>query len=156
MGLYFEDYEALDIGHRWTSPGRTVTESDIVTFAGMTGDFHPLHTDAHAARQSAYGERIAHGHLTAAIAAGLAYRVGLDEGTAFAVLSTTWRFTLPVMIGDTIRVAVVLVEARASRKHPSHGVVLRKYEVRNQRDGVVAVCDIAILCMRKPQPAVDA
>ena len=149
MGLFFEDYEALGPGHAWRSPGRTIAESDIMTFAGMTGDLHPLHTDARAAKESSYGERIAHGFLTASMAAGLAYRVGLDEGTAFAVLSTAWKFTLPVMIGDSIYVKVTLMEVRASRKHPAHGIVVRKYEVCNQRDEAVAIGDIAMLCRRR-------
>lgn len=150
MGLFFEDYEALQAGHRWSSPGRTISEGDIMTFAGLTGDLHPLHTDATAAKESSYGERIAHGYLTASMAAGLAYRVGLDEGTAFAVLSTGWRFTRPVMIGDTIRVSIELVEVRPSKKHPAHGIVVRKYEVQNQRKEIVAIGDIAILCCRRP------
>ena len=155
MGLFFEDYETLQAGHRWSSPGRTISEGDIMTFAGLTGDLHPLHTDATVAKESSYGERIAHGYLTASMAAGLAYRVGLDEGTAFAVLSTGWRFTRPVMIGDTIRVSIELVEIRASRKHPAHGIVVRKYEVQNQRAEIVAIGDIAILCSRRPSSHVD-
>ena len=150
MGLYYEDYEGLQAGYRWVSPGRTITEGDIMTFAGMTGDLHPLHTDAAFAKQSAYGERIAHGYLTASMASGLAYRVGLDEGTAFAVLSTGWKFTQPVKIGDTIRVGVTLQQVRASRKHPAHGIIARKYEVMNQHDELVAIGDIVILCSRRP------
>ena len=156
MGLFYEDNEGLPAGHRWVSPGRTMTEGDIMTFAGLTGDLHPLHTDARTAKESPYGERIAHGYLTASMASGLAYRVGLDEGTAFAVLGTSWKFTLPVKIGDTIRVVVTLMETRASKKHPAHGIVVRKYEVQNQRDEVVAIGDIAILCARRPKVGAQA
>lgn len=150
MGFYYEDYERHPIGHRWRSPGRTISEADIMTFAGLTGDLHPLHTDAHVAGQSAYGARIAHGYLTASVASGLAYRVGLDEGTSFAVLATGWKFKLPVKIGDTIRVEVVLTQLRPSKKYPAHGIVSRTYEVMNQRDELVAVGDIAILVHRQP------
>lgn len=150
MGLYYEDYERLALGHRWISPGRTIGEGDIMTFAGLTGDLHPLHTDARFAQASAYGERIAHGYLTAAMASGLAYRVGLDEGTAFAVLATGWKFTQPVRIGDSIHVEVVLTQVRPSKKHPRHGIISRTYEVKNQRDEIVALGDIAILCLRQP------
>ena len=150
MGLYYEDYASLEPGHRWMSPGRTVSEADIMAFAGLTGDFHPLHVDAHFAAQSAYGERIAHGYLTASLAAGLAYRVGLDEGTAWAFLSTSWRFGKPVLIGDTLRVEVELVEVRPSRSQPHCGVVVRRYHARNQRGEPVATGDVALLCLRRP------
>lgn len=155
MPLYHEDYETLPVGHRWTSPGRTVAERDIVAFGGMTGDLHPLHTDAEAARDSAYGERIAHGHptaslATASLAAGHAYRIGLDEGTAHALLNVNWTFRQPVRIGDTIRVSVLLTGARPSRGHPDKGVVLRRYEVESQRREVVAIGEVAMLCRRRP------
>jgi acyl dehydratase len=150
MGFYYEDYEKLPIGHRWMSPGKTIAESDINTFAGLTGDHHPLHTDAHFSAKSEYGARIAHGYLTASVASGLAYRVGLDENTSFAVLATGWKFKKPVMIGDTIRVEIVMTELRPSKSHPDKGIVSRRYDVMNQRDEIVAVGEIAILCLRKP------
>ena len=150
MTLFLEDYEALPAGHRWTSPGRTVGESDITLFGGMTGDMHPLHTNAEAARAGGYGERIAHGYLTASLAAGLAYRIGLDEGSSYALLNINWTFRHPVRIGDTIRVGVELLSARPSRSHPGRGVVLRRYEVQNQAKEVVAVGEVAMLCNRRP------
>ena len=149
MGLYYEDYESLQAGHCWVSPGRTISEGDIMVFAGLTGDLHPLHTDATVAKESVYGERIAHGYLTASMASGLAYREGLDEGTAVAVLATSWKFTLPVKIGDTIRVNVILGQVRPSKKHSGQGIVFRNYEVMNQRDELVAIGDIVILCSRR-------
>jgi acyl dehydratase len=151
MTLYLEDYEALPPGHRWTSPGRTVGESDIALFGGLTGDLHPLHTDAEVARASGYGERIAQGYLTASLAAGLAYRIGLDEGSSYALLNIGWTFREPVRIGDTIRVHVELTSARPSRSHPGRGVVLRRYEVENQVRAVVAVGEVAMLCNRRPR-----
>jgi acyl dehydratase len=153
LGLYYEDYERLPLGHRWRSPGRTIGEADIMNFAGLTGDLHPLHTDAHFAAQSDYGARIAHGYLTASVASGLAYRIGLDESTSFAVLATGWKFKLPVRIGDTIRVEVVLTDLRPSRKHPAHGIVSRKYEVLNQQQEIIAIGEIVILVHRRPAPA---
>jgi len=149
VAFHYEDYEAVELGHCWTSAGRTIGESDILAFAGMTGDFHPLHTDAEAARTSGYGERIAHGYLTASIAAGLAYRIGLDEGTAYALLQINWKFGRPVMIGDTITVRIILTGRRGSKSHPSHGVVERRYEVENQRRERVATGEIALLCKRR-------
>lgn len=150
MGLYFEEYVDLGVGHTWVSPGRTVAEADVNLFAGLTGDIHPQHTDAEYGKASPYGERIAHGYFTASLASGLAYRIGLDEGTSHAVLSTSWRFPAPVKFGDTLRVVVTLTEARPSKKHPEMGIIARRYDVENQRREIVAVGEIAIMCKRRP------
>lgn len=150
MGIWFEDYEALGPGHCWISPARTVGEGDVNLFAGLTGDLHPQHLDAEYGKASPYGERIAHGYFTASLASGLAYRVGLDEGTSHAILSTSWKFTAPVKFGDTLRVVMTLVETRPSRKHPDMGIINRKYDVQNQRGDTVAIGDIVILCRRRP------
>src|SRR3990172_4982130 len=77
-GRFFEEFTA---GQRYTTPGRTVTESDIVTFAGLTGDFNSIHTDAVYAKASSFGERVAHGMLGISFAVGLAVRTGVLEGT---------------------------------------------------------------------------
>jgi acyl dehydratase len=152
VGLYFEDYEALTVGHRWVGPSRTIGESDITTFAGLTGDHHPQHTDARYAAASPYGERIAHGYLTASMAAGLAYRIGIDEGTSHAILEMRWTFSAPVKIGDTLSVVLTLTAVRASRKHPAMGIVSRRCSVQNQNDATVADGDITILCKRRDTP----
>ncbi len=149
MGLYYED---LHVGQAWTTAGRTVTEHDILTFAGLTGDMHPLHTDAEYCRvTTAFGERIAHGFLVASLAAGLGFRLQLTEGTIVANLGTSWRFQHPVKIGDTIHVVITVSEMRPSNSNPSQAVVVRKYDVRNQRGEACAMGEVTVMFKRKPQ-----
>ncbi|MBX5492329.1 MAG: dehydratase, partial [Chloroflexi bacterium] len=83
MGMYFEDFH---IGQEFVTARRTITEHDVMTFAGLSGDFNPLHTDALYAATTPYGERIAHGLLTLAITSGLINQLGLMAGTTIALL----------------------------------------------------------------------
>jgi len=128
-GLYFEEFE---VGDEMASPGRTVTEADVVMFAGLSGDYNQLHTDAEYAKGTAFGERIAHGLLGLAIASGLGSRLGFVEGTALAFLGLDWKFKKPIKIGDTIH-----LRAR----------VARKKEMRRLGGGIV-VFDMALLNQR--------
>src|SRR5690348_15612293 len=113
LNLYFEDFE---IGDRFVSPGRTVTEADIALFAGLSGDYTPVHVDSVAAMRSRFGGRIAHGGLTLAIASGLEFSLvgpSGDRVVAFYGLDGV-RFVRPVRPGDTVRVIgeVVALEPR--------------------------------------------
>jgi acyl dehydratase len=108
--LYFEDVE---VGLRFETLSRTVTEADLVAFAGVSGDFNPLHTDAVYAAGTIYGERIAHGALVLSLATGLRQRTGLFDGTLMGLLEIrSWRFLAPVLVGDTIRVVNEVTELR--------------------------------------------
>lgn len=109
-GLYFEEFE---VGYEVVSPGRTVTEADIVNFAGLSGDFNQLHTDAEFAAQTPFGGRIAHGILGLAIGTGLAARLGFIEGTAEAFMGLDWKFRAPIMIGDTVHLRAKVARTRA-------------------------------------------
>lgn len=100
-GRYFEEFE---IGDEVETAARTVTETDVMLFAGLSGDYNQLHTDAEFARGTLFGERIAHGLLGLSIASGLASRLGFVEGTAEAFTGLEWKFRGPIKIGDTIRV----------------------------------------------------
>lgn len=146
MGLYYED---MHLGQSWTTVARTVTEHDLLTFAGLTGDMHPLHTDAEYVRKTKFGERIAHGFLVASLASGLGSRLQISDGTIVANLGTSWRFHNPVKIGDTIHVVITVSEMRPSEKKPSQGIVVRKYVVRNQRNETCAMGEVAAMFMRK-------
>ena len=126
---YFEDFT---VGHEWVSPRRTITEADIVMFAGLTGDYNPLHTDEEFAKTTPFGGRILHGPGVFAIATGLEMRLGLKEGTAIAFLGMTWDLREPVRIGDTISV-FQRVKAIRQTKNPMRGIVTFWVEVRNQR-----------------------
>lgn len=144
--LYFEDVE---VGFRFETPSRTVTESDLVAFAGISGDFNPLHTDAAFAAGTIYGERIAHGALVLSVATGLRQRVGLFDGTLVGLLEIrSWRFRAPVRIGDTIRVRNEVTELRPAAK-PDRGVMVQRIEVVNQADEVVNDGEFVMLLRRR-------
>lgn len=130
--LFFEDFK---VGQEWKSPRRTITEADVVLFAGMTGDYNPVHTDEEFAKQTPFGSRIMHGPGVFAIATGLEFRLGLKEGTAIAFLGMIWDLKAPVKIGDTVHVYQRVITVRAT-KNPARGIVNFWVEVRNQRDEV--------------------
>jgi acyl dehydratase len=142
-------YEDVEVGFRFETPSRTVTESDLVAFAGVSGDFNPLHTDRVYAAQSIYGERIAHGALVLSLATGLRQRVGLFDGTLMGLLEIrSWRFLAPVRIGDTIRVATEIAELRETSK-PDRGIMVQRVEVLNQEDAVVGSGELVALLRRR-------
>ena len=109
-GWHFEEFE---VGQRITTAGRTVTEADIVAFAALSGDYSAIHTDAEYSRTTPFGRRVAHGLLGLSIASGLAVNTGLLEGTVLAFREiSSWKFSLPIFIGDTIHVVMEMVETR--------------------------------------------
>jgi acyl dehydratase len=130
--LFFDEFE---VGRTWLTPRRTITEADIVMFAGLTGDFNPVHTDEEFAKLTPFGTRILHGPAVFAIATGLEFRLGIKEGTAIAFLGMTWDLKAPVKIGDTIHVFQRVDSVRPT-KNPSRGIVSFWVEVRNQRNEV--------------------
>ncbi len=117
-GLYFED---MEVGWKARTPGRTVTEADIVEFAGLSGDYTPLHTDAEYARGTIFGERVAHGLLGLAIASGLATRLGFLEETVEAFTGLEWKFRAPIRIGDTIHVEIEVAQKRSGPEPARRG-----------------------------------
>ena len=133
-GLYFEEFE---IGQAITSVGRTVTEADVVAFAALSGDWNSIHTDAEFAADHPFGQRVAHGLLCMSIASGLAMRLGFLEETALAFREIgDWKFSLPVFMGDTIRVRATITETKPMRRLGG-GLVNLKVEILNQDDKVV-------------------
>lgn len=141
MTIFFED---LTVGQTLVSPRRTITEADIVQFAGLSGDFNPLHTDDLYAAESGYGRRIAHGPMLVGIAFGLISRVGLLDGTALALLEITWKFGLFVSPADTIHVRVTVASVRPSRK-VDRGVVDLGIDIVNQRNEIVQTGQAKVL-----------
>ncbi|HEY85373.1 MAG TPA: dehydratase [Chloroflexi bacterium] len=107
--MYFEEFEP---GQKIATPARTVTEADVVSFAGLSGDYNPLHTNEEFAKTTPYGRRIAHGMLVVSIATGLADRQGFLDGTALAFRELSWKFSSPVFIGDTIHMVAEVVELK--------------------------------------------
>jgi acyl dehydratase len=128
------DFDALPAGARFRSRGRTIAEADLVSFAGLTGDFHPLHTDAEWAAESEFGGRVAHGMLLLSYCVGLA---PLDPEFVLALRGfERVAFKRPVRIGDTIR-----LEGEVAAKKEldgATGLVDFEWRVLNQRDELVA------------------
>jgi acyl dehydratase len=128
----FEDFA---VGDEYESPGRTVTEADIVLFAGLSGDYNVLHTDAEHMKASIFGERIAHGLLGLTVQQGLLGR-GVPGYDGLRLETMRWKFKAPIKIGDTIRVRARISATRAA-EGPGSGVVVIARQVLNQRDEVV-------------------
>lgn len=127
-GRFFEEFS---VGDTVTTAGRTITEADIVTFAGLSGDYNQIHTDAHYAAQFDFGQRIAHGLLVQSIASGLAVQTGFIEGTVMAFRELDCKFSLPTFIGDTIHVELEIIETKPLRRLGG-GSITMKYGVVNQ------------------------
>jgi acyl dehydratase len=142
---YFED---IEVGQEYVSPGRTVTEADIVAFAGLSGDYNVLHTDAEFMRTSIFGERIAHGLLGLAIQSGLGTRAVPRPFATLAFIGLRWRFKGPIRIGDTIKVRIKVTDKRETSK-PDRGIVVLQRSVTNQRGEVVQEGDTDIMVERR-------
>ena len=145
-GYYFEDYTE---GFTILSPGRTITEADIVNFSGVAGDYNQIHTNVDFARKGAYGRRIAQGLLVLSIANGLLVQSGFVEGTIIAFREITWKFSKPVFIGDTIYAKAVTAHLRAMPPLGG-GTVTFDVEVTNQDEGVVQRGQWVALIASKP------
>lgn len=146
MGRVFSEFH---VGQRFITPGRTITEGDIMAFAGLTGDYNPVHTDETFAASTSFGGRIAHGPMGIGMAFGLASRLDLIDGTVVALLGVTWDFVAPVHIGDTIRV-LIEVTAKRNVKDAERGIVEMTLTILNQKDET-AQKGSAKLLMRRSQ-----
>lgn len=144
MNLYFED---LQIGQTYLTRGRTITEADIVNFAGFSGDFHPLHLDTEYARNTVFGKRIAHGLLTLTVVAGLSQQLGHLKDSIIAFLGLNWQFKRPVFIGDTIYEEQVVSEKRETGK--GDGIVTICCRVKNQQGEVVQEGERIVMVARR-------
>lgn len=144
-GKYFEEFE---VGGAFVTPRRTITETDLVQFAGMSGDFNPIHTDHVYAADSLYGQPVVYGLLILSIVTGLTARLGIFDGTIIAMLGINdWRFVGPVFVGDTIYVRMVIEDKRETSK-ADRGILVRSYEVLNQRDEVVQTGSMTLMIRR--------
>ncbi len=148
-GLYFEEFEE---GQTLETRGRTITEADIVSFAGLSGDYNPMHTNAAFAAGTQFGQRVAHGLLGLSIASGLSYQLGFLEGTVIAFTGLDWKFREPIFIGDTIR-AVVKVTKLREMKSAGGGFVSFDIRVLNQDDKVTQKGEWTVLVASKPEDA---
>lgn len=147
---YFED---IAVGDSCLSVGRTITEADIVNFAGVSGDYNTLHTDAEHAKSSIAGQRLAHGMLVTVVASGLftrtAYNLAITETLTAMTELRTWKFKKPVLIGDTIRVKVEVVEKTDAKPESKSGKAVFRRTVLNQRDEEVQVGETVMLIKKR-------
>jgi acyl dehydratase len=141
--LYFDDFH---VGQKFVTKARTVTEADVVNFAGLSWDHNQLHTDAEYAARTGFGRRIAHGILGIAIHSGLAYQ--LTEESILAFLELTWQFKRPIFIGDTIHVEQVVKEMRDTSKE-DRGILTFEKEIINQDREVVQTGTTTILLAKR-------
>jgi 3-hydroxybutyryl-CoA dehydratase len=148
-GMYFEEFET---GQKIVSAGRTMTESDIVSFAGLSGDFNQIHVDAEYSKVSLAGQRVAHGLLGLSIASGLAVQTGVLEGTVIYFREINeWKFVKPIYIGDTIHVEMEVLETKAMRRIGG-GTVNIALDVLNQNGETVMKGTWTVLVASEPSP----
>jgi len=146
-GLYFEEFE---VGQQMSTAGRTITEADVVNFAGVSGDYNSIHTDREYSAQSFFEQRVAHGLLVLSIASGLAMRTGLLEGTVIAWRDIReWRFSQPVFIGDTVHVELEVLEIK-SMPRLGGGQANLRVRIINQDDKIVMKGIWGMLVMSTP------
>jgi acyl dehydratase len=147
-GLYFEEFS---VGQSVKTAARTVSEDAIFNFAGLTGDYNQIHTDAEFAKTSPFGQRVAHGLLGLSIATGLIMRTGLLEGTVLAFREIQdWKFVKPIFIGDTIHAVLTVNETKALPRIGG-GALIASVEVRNQNDEVLQKGILNLLMLSKPK-----
>jgi len=151
-------YADLQVGMSFRSPGRTITDADLVAFAGLTGDYSELHTSEVYAKNSEFGRRVAHGMLGLAYAHGLMWaRTGELRETAIAFLGIDgWKFLGPIFVGDTIFVNYRIAGLRDSKSRPTQAIATFDVEVVNQDDKAVQRGRKVLLVSKIPLPAVEA
>ena len=139
-------------GQEWETHGRTVTETDLVNFAGLSGDFNPIHMDHEFARTTPFRKPIAHGLLVFSIGSGLAVNCPLMRTLAFMSISN-WQLKLPVFIGDTIRMKSKVLEMEA-RARGRRGIITWLRQIINQEGKTVQEGEIVLLMEARPLPRV--
>jgi acyl dehydratase len=146
-GLFFEDFV---LGHVTETPRRTITSTDIVNFACLSGDFNGVHTDFEYCKTTPYGEPIAHAPLVYAVMGGLQYASGVNDGTFLGVLGIDeWRMNKPVKHGDTVHMRSTVLNKRETSK-ADRGIVSFKREFVNQRGDVVQHMTATFMYKRRP------
>ena len=145
-GMYFEEFtEGIEV----VTQARTITETDIVNFAGVSGDYNAIHTDAEFAKATPFGGRIAHGLLGLSVATGLGMQLGFMDGTVIAFTGLEWKFKGPVKIGDTIHLVAKVKQTKGMRALGG-GFVVFDARVLNQRNESVQQGEWTILIKSKP------
>lgn len=146
QGYYFEEVE---IGQQFVTRGRTITETDLVQFAGLTGDYNPMHTNEEYMKTHPMGKRIAHGMLTLSYAVGQMYQLGFMEDTVIAFRGLEMKFSLPVYIGDTLHSVITIAEKKEARRMGG-GIVTAEVKIINQEGKTVQSGTMTLILALKP------
>ncbi len=147
-GMWFNEFE---VGQQIITTGRTITESDIVSFAGISGDYNQIHTNAEFAGKTLFGQRVAHGLLGLSIASGLAMRTGVLEGTVIAFREiNNWKFTNPLLIGDTVHAELNIIETKPIPRVGGGSIVI-EIALKNHRDEVTMKGTWTVMVANKPK-----
>lgn len=147
-GMYLEEFE---VGQKIVTAGRTITEADVVNFAGLSGDYNQIHVDAAYSANGPFGQRVAHGLLVLSIASGLAVLTGVMEGTVMAFREVNnWKFIKPVFMGDTIHVVLEVMETKPMRRIGGGSVTI-EVSVVNQSDDAVMKGVWTVLIASRPE-----
>ena len=141
-------FEEIAEGLEWQTPGITVTEGQIMAFAGLSGDFYEIHVDDDYARALGYGGRVAHGILGLALADGLKNRSAVRLA-AIVSLGWRWRFTGAILVGDRISARIRVLSKRATR-NADRGIVTLDLVLSNQRGEVVQAGENDLMVHRQP------
>lgn len=146
-GMYFEEFQPAQ---KILTAGRTVTEADVVNFAGLSGDYNQMHVDEAYSQKTTFGKRVAHGLLVLSIVSGLAVQTGVMEGTVMAFREINeWKFVKPVFFGDTVH-AILEVREKKELRRIGGGSVTIDIDVINQNDEVVMKGVWAVLISARP------
>lgn len=148
MSLYYED---LEVGQVLRTPARTVTETDLVGFCMLSGDWNAIHSDAELAGRTSYGQRVVHGLFGMALLTGLMDRAGWFSESALAMLGIEkWSFDKPIFVGDTLRCEMEILDKRLTSK-ADRGIVGRRFTLHNQRGEVVQTGEIGVMVRLAPE-----
>lgn len=149
MSIYLNEYT---LGQEFTTPARTITETDVVMFGCLTGDFHPNHFNKEKMAQGEFGQRLVHGLLGLSMAHGLIFQLDLLRDSCIAFLGVEdWQFKSPIFFGDTVHCHITVTEIRPSKSKPDRGVLKLAFEVINQA-GTVCQVGTKILMMWAASP----
>lgn len=150
MSLYYDD---LEVGQVRRTPARTVTETDLVTFSMVSGDWAAIHSDAEFARGTFYGQRVVHGLFGLSLLTGLMERAGWFSESALAMLSIDrWAFKGPIFVGDTLRGEMEILSKRVTSSG-DRGIVGRRFSLLNQRDEEVQAGELGMIIKLAPEVA---
>lgn len=147
-GKKFDEFE---IGQEFTTASRTITEGDVSTFAGLSGDFNPLHTDEEYGKRTPFAGRIAHGLLAVAISTGQANQLGIFEGTTIALLSMSFQYTGAAKFGDTIHTVLKVAEKKETSK-PDRGIVTFNVTTLNQKNESIVEGQWVVMLQKEESP----